>query len=126
MVFCVFTLTDIVWGNIYWSIYVDWTAFLRWSDMEEIFSKSELLYVSATKILSDKNVLAYWDMQICVAKYSTSTTPTNYALFHPQQKRSICVFVVVDLCENGSAVSTVMERPYTTSPSLPVSCSHQG
>jgi len=65
MVFCVFTLTDIVWGNIYWSIYVDWTAFLRWSDMEEIFSKSELLDVSATKILSNKNVLAYWHANLC-------------------------------------------------------------
>jgi len=34
--------------------------------------------------------------------------------------------VVVDLCENGTAVDPVAESPYTTSPPLPVACSHQG
>jgi len=39
---------------------------------------------------------------------------------------AVLCFFVVDLCENGTAVDRVAQSPYTTSPRVPVPCSHPG
>ena len=69
-------------------------------------------------------MLFYW---LAANVVSMQCIPSVLAYIRMHNMFSYVLGVVVDLCENGTAVDSVSDCPYTTSPHLPVSSSsHQG